>query len=295
MKIDDAITPPDTRATDNRRSERLREKRLRTRQYDTRPSEGNKSEIHSCQGECEITSEQDESEIIPYIPEKEKFNPLEHPPPPQLVGKRKETDHSDLEERDARRIKISDLLLLAMDSFSEMGYMAMPAASVEGVPIPKTYSDAITDPIYGEKWKEAIRAEIQTLLQFGTWEVKAWKSAQGNIASTKWVFNVKIGADGRIERFKARLVARGFSQIQGMDFEETFAPVFWLDSLRILFALAAMYGWEAHLLDATNAFVGSRLDIPYYVHIPEGLEEFEGRPLPRQQLVLELKQSLYGL
>lgn len=194
-----------------------------------------------------------------------------------------------------RRIKISDLVLLAIDSFTEATDVAMPANSIEGIPIPKTYKEAVSDPVYGDKWKEAVRAELETLIQFGTWETRARKDIQGNVASTKWVFNVKIGADGRMERFKARLVARGFTQLEGMDFKQTFAPVFRLDSLRVLFAVAAMFNMIAHLLDATNAFVGSPLDIPNYIDIPEGLEEFEKRAIPRKLLVLELKQSLYGL
>lgn len=106
---------------------------------------------------------------------------------------------------------------------------------------------------------------------------------------------MKISGDGRVERFKARLVARGFTQREGEDFEDTFAPVIRLESMRALFALAAEYGLTAHLLVATNAFVGSPLDIPNWIEIPEGLEEFESTSLPRGRYVCELKQSLYGL
>ena len=71
-----------------------------------------------------------------------------------------------------------------------------------------------------------------------------------SIVSCKWVFSVKYGTDGRPERFKARLVARGFTQQFGVDYENTFAPVIRFDSLRILLALAARYGWIVHLMDA---------------------------------------------
>jgi Reverse transcriptase (RNA-dependent DNA polymerase) len=101
---------------------------------------------------------------------------------------------------------------------------------------------------------------------------------------------VKYDADGRVERFKARLVARGFSQREGLDFEDTFAPVIRLESLRILlvFALAAMYGLTAHL-DATIAYVRSQIDKQIFMEIPEGVKPDE----PGQ--ACELLPSLYGL
>ncbi|EEA19268.1 hypothetical protein PMAA_015260 [Talaromyces marneffei ATCC 18224] len=67
------------------------------------------------------------------------------------------------------------------------------------------------------------------------------------VISCKWVFDIKYQADGRIERFKARLVARGFSQQEGLDFEDTFAPVIRLESLRVLFAIAVMLRQSANL------------------------------------------------
>ena len=107
------------------------------------------------------------------------------------------------------------------------------------------------------------------------------------------MFDIKLGHDGRIDRFKARLVARGNKQSDN-DFDETFAPVFRLDSLRILMAIAVQYGLIAHQLDAKNAFVGSDLDKPNCMEIPEGLQEFDS-DANGGELVLELLKSLYGL
>ena len=133
---------------------------------------------------------------------------------------------------------------------------------------------------------------MSALISFGTWNVIRRDRAEGTISSTRWVFDVKLGPDGRIERFKARLVARGNEQSDD-DFEETFAPVFRLDSLRILIALAARYGLLAHMLDASNAFVGLDLDKPNCMEIPEGLQDFD--PEAREGMILELRKSLYGL
>ena len=112
------------------------------------------------------------------------------------------------------------------------------------------------------------------------------------ISTTWWVFDIKLGPDGQIERFKTRLVARGNEQSDN-DFEETFAPVFCLDSLWILIALAARYGLLAHMLDASNAFVSSDLDKPNCMEIPEGLQDFD--PDVTEGMVLELRKSLYSL
>ena len=112
------------------------------------------------------------------------------------------------------------------------------------------------------------------------------------ISTTQWVFVVKLGPDGQIERFKARLVARGNEQSDN-DFEETFAPVFQLDSLWILIALAARYRLLAYMLDASNAFVSSDLDKPNCMEILEGLQDFD--PDATEGMVLELRKSLYGL
>ena len=112
------------------------------------------------------------------------------------------------------------------------------------------------------------------------------------ISTTQWVFDVKLGPDGWIKRFKARLVARGNEQSDD-DFEETFAPVFQLDSLWILIALAARYGLLAHMLDASNTFVGLDLDKLNCMEILEGLQDFD--PDVTEGMVLELRKSLYGL
>jgi hypothetical protein len=64
---------------------------------------------------------------------------------------------------------------------------------------------------------------------------------------------------------------RGFSQQEGIDYKDTFAPVIWLESLWILFAIAAIYGLKAHLLDAINVFIGLKLDKQIFMEIPKGL------------------------
>lgn len=183
--------------------------------------------------------------------------------------------------------------LLMVDREYEINDQARAAREKAGIRIPRSYDEAISDPIYGSKWKEAILKELTALASFGTWRIIPRKESTGTISSTRWVFDVKFGPDGRIDRFKARLVARGNEQSND-DFDETFAPVFRLESLRILIAIAVQYGMAAHLLDAQNAFVGSDLDKPNCMEIPQGLQDFDPDASPNG-MVLELRKSLYGL
>lgn len=136
---------------------------------------------------------------------------------------------------------------------------------------------------------------MRNLTLFGTWTTVDRSSVNKKIASTRWVFAINYGTDGRIDRFRAGLVVRGFKQAAGQDFESTFAPVIRFESLRMLFAIAAMHHMKSHLLDATNAFVGSPLDIPNYINIPGGLEGFQPSLVSNGKQVLLLRRSLYGL
>jgi ABC-type lipoprotein release transport system permease subunit len=77
---------------------------------------------------------------------------------------------------------------------------------------------------------------------------------------------------GQIDRFKARLVVRGFTQIYGQDYDETFAPIMRKESLRMIFAISALNGWHVHSMDVDNAFLVSDLEEEIYMEIPEGIE-----------------------
>lgn len=218
----------------------------------------------------------------------------------QVYGRKRKAEGEDGEsDRPAQRLR-ANLARLAVDTELLLDgnrefEIAHAAREKAGIRIPKSYGEAINDPIYGSKWKEAIRNELSSLISFGTWRLKRRKEVDGTISSTRWVFDIKLGQDGRIDRFKARLVARGNEQSNN-DFDETFAPVFRLDSLRILIAIAVQHGLIAHQLDAKNAFVGSDLDKPNCIEIPEGLQEFDSDAIGNSgELVLELLKSLYGL
>ena len=216
--------------------------------------------------------------------------------------RKKGNGSSNAAEYESRRLHEVANLAVAMELF--LGENNEYALHVDGrfaqynsgsdkIPIPQSYDEAVKHPIFGSKWREAIGQELRTLIRFGTWEYVR-RPIGRPVVTCKWVFSVKYGADGRVERFKARLVARGFSQREGLDYEDTFAPVIRLESLRVLFALAASYGLKAHVLDATNAFVGSELDKEIVMEPPPGLTEQTIDYMPTGQ-VCKLLRSLYGL
>ena len=110
--------------------------------------------------------------------------------------------------------------------------------------------------------------------------------------TSKWVFKVKYTPSGLLERYKARLVARGFSQQYGIDYEETFAPTLRFDSLRMLLAIAAYEDWHIHQMDVVSAYLAGELEEEIYMEPPEGLP-YDQSNLKR--IVCRLVKGLYGL
>ncbi|KAK8950885.1 hypothetical protein KSP39_PZI004349 [Platanthera zijinensis] len=106
----------------------------------------------------------------------------------------------------------------------------------------------------------------------------------------RWIFSVKQNQDGVVERYKARLVAQGYTQTQGIEYQETFAPVATVNSIWVILSYAASRGWELQQFDVKNAFLHGDLEEKVYMTIPPGFikEEFNGKGC-------HLQKSLYGL
>ena len=103
---------------------------------------------------------------------------------------------------------------------------------------------------------------------------------------------MKSNSDGTIARFKARLVAQGFTQEYGIDYNETFAPVVRMSTIRAVLALACENGWELEQMDVKTAFLNAKLEETIYMKLPKGFEKTDNNGNP---LVAKLNNALYGL
>ena len=136
--------------------------------------------------------------------------------------------------------------------------------------IPSTYHDAFKSQ-FADEWQDAMEMEMASMKENNTWDlVEAPKNE--NVVGSRWVYALKTGSDGTITRFKARLVAQGYSQRYGVDYLETYAPVISMTGLRIFFAIAASRWMLIEQMDVTTAFLNSELDMDIYMRQPVGLE-----------------------
>jgi hypothetical protein len=152
---------------------------------------------------------------------------------------------------------------------------------------PKTLGEALKTP-NAEKWYDAAYAEMQALLENGTFRLA--KLPEGRKAiGCRWIFLIKRKKDGSIDRFKARLVAKGYAQRPGFDFTETFAPTAKWATLRAVLAMAALEDMELESVDISSAFLNGELEEEVYMQQPEGFHQGA-----RDEFLLLLK-GLYGL
>ena len=149
---------------------------------------------------------------------------------------------------------------------------------------PMFYHEAVKDP----KWWEAMAKEIETLELNQTWSIVDLPSGRKPI-NCKWVYKVKYNSDESIERYKARLLIRGYKQIEGFDYNETFAPIAKMPSVRCFLSIAAAKAWTLHQMDINNTFLHGDLDEEVYMTVPPGFKT----ACPSN--VCRLQKSLYGL
>jgi hypothetical protein len=164
-----------------------------------------------------------------------------------------------------------------------VNYSMLSSSSVK---IPANYEEAMASP-FREEWKRAMQEELTSLENKGTW-TKVEPPANANVIKNRWVFAVKTDKDGNVIKFKARLTAKGYSQVPGRDFDETFAPVSDYTCVRLFFALVVLLNLLCDQLDINAAFLNSFMEFLCFLAQPQGFEDGTKR-------VLQLVKSIYGL
>ncbi|GJW25722.1 putative ribonuclease H-like domain-containing protein [Tanacetum coccineum] len=150
---------------------------------------------------------------------------------------------------------------------------------------PKNYKDALTQAC----WIEAMQEELHEFERLEVWELVP-PPDKAFVITLKWIYKVKLDELGGILKNKARLVARGYRQEEGIDFEESFAPVARLEAIRIFLAFAAHMNMVVYQMDVKTAFLNGNLREEVYVSQPDGFVDPD-----KPNYVYKLKKALYGL
>lgn len=156
---------------------------------------------------------------------------------------------------------------------------------------PRTLKEARSLPD-ASQWELAMQQELEALNTQNTWTF-ATLPANRKAVGCKWVFKVKLKADGTIERRKMRLVAKGFSQREGIDYNETYAPVAKFAAVRTVLTVAAVEDMDLRQMDVPNAFVRADLEEEVFLAVPEGVQIPGG--MDHLTTVCRLNRPLYGL
>ncbi|KAJ0590261.1 putative RNA-directed DNA polymerase [Helianthus annuus] len=150
---------------------------------------------------------------------------------------------------------------------------------------PTSYEEASKDA----KWIEAMDREMDSINKNHTWVLVDPPKHQKPIG-VKWIYKTKYDEKGNVDKYKARLVVKGYRQKYGIDYQEVFAPVIRFETVRIVLALAAHYGWYLHQMDVKTAFLNGKLNEQVYIEQPQGYIKHG-----EERKVCHLQRALYGL
>ena len=153
---------------------------------------------------------------------------------------------------------------------------------------PVSYKEAVNCSNKSD-WINAMNREINSIEENKVWTLTELPDGVRPV-NCKWVYKTKRDVDGNIDSYKARLVAQGYSQIEGVDYDQTFAPVARFESVRTLLSVAVQFNLKLHQMDVQNAFLNGKLDENIFITQPKGFE-VEGK----ENFYYKLSKSLYGL
>ena len=131
--------------------------------------------------------------------------------------------------------------------------------------------------------------EYESLMKNKTWSLVPLPVGK-NLVRCKWVYKTKFTIEGEIEKYKDRLVEKGFNQLEAIDYNETFDPIAKMNTIRTILFIASSYKWEIHQMDVKSAFLNGDLDEEIYMQQPPSFINVES-----SNLICKLHKSLYGL
>ena len=158
------------------------------------------------------------------------------------------------------------------------------------IPDPVHYKDAMRHP-YAEGWKKAYAVELDAMEKLQVWEYVILPAGARAIGC-RWVSRTKYNAEGGVERLKGRIVAKGYAQVEGRDYNLTYAPVLKYTTLRVLLAIIAKFDMDFLQFDVPTAFLNATIKETVYMEVPEGVPDRDKMP---KGTVCKLKKTLYGI
>ena len=185
----------------------------------------------------------EDEQVDDELPHLEPGSPAPAPAPP-------EDPPQDIPPRHLTRVRSIPTYLLDYHYYTALATLHEP----------QTYCEASIDPL----WQIAMKEELDALIKNHTWDLVTLPPRQ-SVVGCKWIYKIKTRSDGSIERYKARLVAKSFTQEYGIDYEEIFTPVACISSVRALLAVAAASKWDLFQMDVKNAFLNGELSEEVYM------------------------------
>ena len=137
-------------------------------------------------------------------------------------------------------------------------YMALVGEFIESKP--SSFEEAVQQPV----WVDAMVEVYDSIIRNSVWDVVP-RPRDKSVVSSQWLYKVKQAADGSVEKHKARFVARGFSQVEGINYDENFAPVARYSLIRSMLALSAQMGWKIHQMDVKTTFLNGKTEEEVYI------------------------------
>jgi hypothetical protein len=162
-------------------------------------------------------------------------------------------------------------------------YIAMVSSIRESEP--STFEEATSRQV----WRDFMMEEYNSIMKNDVWEVVPRPEVKSTMTSRR-LYKLKHVADGSIEKYKARFLALGFSQVEEVDYDETFVPVSRYTSIRAVISIAAEMGWKIHRMDVKTTFLNGLIEEEVYIEQPLGFEVHG-----RESQVCILNKALYGL